>query len=163
MASLTRDENSKVVMGGVDSVSSLPTDTTIDAVSKGLWTHIVALTSSIDGPSIPTVDSYTTISLTALADTANQEIVAAPGADKQIWIYGIVFTVGTADGTVSFQDEDDAAVSGVMEFSQTSGVNSPPMGNYSMPVWKVATNKALEVDTVTCSLAGWMAYAIVSV
>ena len=38
-----------------------------------------------------------------------------------------------------------------------------PSGNFAMPIWKLATNKDLEVDIVTSELDGWLAYAIVSV
>ena len=130
--------------------------------------HTVAVTvegglDSINGASAPTIDSYTHAAITTTADTANQELVAAPGADKQVWVYGIFFTLGTGDGTVSFQDEDDTAITGVMPFVQNSGMAVPPSGNFSMPIWKVATNKALEVDVVTADIEGSIQYAIVSV
>lgn len=120
-------------------------------------------TSSIIGPAIPVIDSYVNAAISAAANTANQSLIAAPGANKQIWVYGINFTLDTAAGSASFQDEDDTAISGVMAFAANGGMAVSPSGNFSMPLWKVATNKALEVDTVTCGIKGSIQYAIVSV
>ena len=117
---------------------------------------------SLNGPAAPTIDSYTNIALN-LSAAANQVLVAAPGASKQIWVYGVGFSVDTAATSVSFQDEDDTAVSGIMLFAQYGGMNSAPTGNFAMPMWKVATNKALEVDLVTGGFDGWLAYGIASV
>lgn len=119
--------------------------------------------SSLIGPGNPTVDSYASAVISAAANTANQSLIAAPGASKQIWVYGISFTVGTAAGSASFQDEDDTAISGVMPFADKGGMVIGPTGNFAMPIWKVATNKALEVDTVTCDIKGSIQYAVVSV
>ncbi len=154
----------------VDVVSALPAGTNAIgklAANSGVDIGDVDVTSvanaSLNGPAEPTIDSYTQASISASADTANQSLIAAPGASKQIWVYGINFTVGTGDGSASFQDEDDTAISGVMPFAQNGGMVVSPSGNFAMPFWKVATNKALEVDTVTCDIKGSIQYAIVSV
>lgn len=118
---------------------------------------------SVEGPGEPTVDSYTHAAISAAVTTADQSLVAAPGANKQIWVYGINFVTAAA-GTVSFQDEDNTAISGVMAFAANGGMAVAPSGNFSMPLWKVATNKALEVDTASGADAkGSLTYAIVSV
>jgi len=96
-----------------------------------------------------------------LAAGANQVLVAS-AANKQIWVYGFGFVVNVA-GTVSFQDEDDTAITGIMPFAANSGMAISPSGNYAMPIWKLATNKDLEVDIVTSEVDGWLDYAIVSV
>lgn len=120
------------------------------------------LTSSIIGPSEPTIDSYASVAIN-LTTGANQVLVAS-AANKQIWVYGYAFTCGDADGqTASLQDEDDAAITGIMEFSQYGGISVPLSGNFSMPVFKLATNKDLEIDITGGDLDGWLAYAIVSV
>ena len=141
--------NSGVDIGDVD-VTSLPSVT------------IGTNTDSIDGPGTPTIDSYTTDDVNLAADTANQSVIAAPGASKQIWVYGLA---GTADvaGSISIQDEDDTALSGIMPVGATGGIVMNPSGNFAMPWIKVATNKALEIDTVTCTFDGTITYAIVSV
>ena len=119
--------------------------------------------ASLNGPSEPTIDSYSNIAIN-LTTGANQVLVAAPGASKQIWIYGYAFTCGDADGqSVSLQDEDDTAVTGIMEFSQYGGISVPPSGNFAMPVHKLVTNKALEVDITGGDVDGWLTYAVVSV
>lgn len=109
-----------------------------------------------------TIDSYTSAAVSAAANTANQQIVAAPGAGKQIWVYGIALTADTGSGSVSIQDEDDTAISGVMAVAANGEITMNPSGNFLMPWFKVATNKALELDTVTCGAKGVISYAIIS-
>ena len=115
---------------------------------------------AIAGSGSPTIDSYTHASIN-LAAGANQVLVSS-AASKQIWVYGIGFTVNAA-GTVSFQDEDDTAITGIMPIDAKGGMVVSPSGNFAMPIWKLATDKDLEVDVVTSELDGWIDYAIVSV
>lgn len=109
----------------------------------------------------PNVQSYGHVAIN-LAAGANQSLIAAPGAGKQIWVYGYHIAVNVA-GTVSFQDEDDTALSGIMPLGNTGNATVAPSGNSAMPIWKLTTNKALEADVVTSELDGWLAYAIVVV
>jgi hypothetical protein len=132
----------------------------VDA-SGHVQTDILSIANgSINGPGAPTIDSYTHLPIN-LAAGANQVLVSS-AANKQIWVYGVSFVVNAA-GTVSFQDEDDTAVSGIMPFAANSGLGIPTSGNFAMPIWKLATNKDLEVDIVTSEVDGWLDYAIVSV
>lgn len=116
--------------------------------------------TSLSGPGEPTIDSYTHLPIN-LAAGADQVLVAS-AANKQIWVYGIAFVLNVA-GTVSFQDEDNTAITGIMPFATNSGLGIPPSGNFAMPIWKLATNKDLEVDITVSELDGWLDYAIVSV
>lgn len=118
------------------------------------------LKKAIVGASAPTVDSYATIAIN-LAAGADQVLVSS-AANKQIWVYGYQFTVNAA-GTVSFQDEDNTAITGIMPFGANGGASVAPSGNFAMPIWKLATDKDLEVDIVTSELDGWLTYAIISV
>lgn len=111
----------------------------------------------------PSVDSFTSVKIDLAASTADQALVAAPGESKQIWVYGCFMTADTAAGTVTFQDEDDTALSGTMAVSDEGGWVLPMSGNFAMPWIKVATNKALEADTGACTVDGILTYAIVSV
>ena len=131
--------NSGVDIGDVD-VSSLP--------------------ASIDGPGAPTIDSYSYLAINLNA-AANQVLVSS-ALNKQIWVYGVSFTCSAA-GTVSFQDEDDTALTGIMDFAANSGMARNPSGNFAMPIWKLATDKDLEVDVVTAAIDGDLQYAILSV
>lgn len=124
---------------------------------------VASVPQSIRGPSEPTIDSYASVAISVGASATDSELVAAPGASKQIWVYGITGTADTADGTVSIQDSDNTALTGVMAVANKGGFAIGPSGNFSMPIWKVATNKALEMDTVTCGFKGVLSYAIVSV
>lgn len=121
---------------------------------------VTQLPDSVDGPGTPVIDSYTHASFNLAA--GNNQVLVASAASKQIWVYGIGFSVNVA-GTVSFQDEDDTAITGVMQIAATGGMVVSPSGNFAMPIWKLATNKDLEVDVVTSELDGWLCYAIVSV
>lgn len=123
---------------------------------------VTSLPGSVDGPGAPSIDSYATADVNLAASTANQSIVAAPGADKQIWVYGLVLLAAAAS-TVSIQDEDDVALSGIIPVAETGGFTINPSGNFSMPWIKVATNKALEIDTGAGTVDGIVTYAIVSV
>lgn len=115
---------------------------------------------TINGPGAPTIDSYNKVAINLNAG-ANQVLVSS-AANKQIWVYGYQFIVNVA-GTVSFQDEDDTALTGIMPFAANGGAAVSPSGNFAMPIWKLATDKDLEVDVVTSELDGWLSYAIVSV
>lgn len=121
------------------------------------------VSASIDGPGAPTVDSYTSIDIDEVTG-ANQALVSAPGANKQIWVYGYSFTCDTAATTVEFQDEDDTVLASYADgFAQYGGISVALSGNFAMPVFKVATNKALEVDVATGSISGALQYAVVDV
>jgi len=135
----------------------------VSIVNDGVDVLTTPLDNSINGAGAPVINSYSTASISVSADTANQTLVSSGGANTQIWVYGIQFTVGTGDGSVSFQDEDDTAITGVMPFAQKSGMVNQPSGNFAMPIWKLATDKDLEVDTVTCDIKGSIQYAIVDV
>ena len=132
------------------------TDPTSNASLTALLKGLLSLQAA-------TVDSYSTAVINLAASTANQELVATPGASKQIWVYGLFMMADTAAGTVTLQDEDDTALSGTMAISDEGGWVLPPSGNFSMPWVKVATDKALEADTGACTVDGIITYAIVSV
>ena len=124
---------------------------------------ISSLPSSVQGPGNPTIDSFASAVVDLAASGANQVLVAAPGASKQIWVYGLFMMADTAAGTVALQDEDDTALSGVMAVSDEGGWVLQMTGNFAMPWLKVPTNKALEADTGACTVDGVITYAIVSV
>jgi hypothetical protein len=136
-------------------------DVNLGATDNAVLDAIAASVASIKGSGAPTVDSYTQAAIVAETG-ANQPLIAAPGANKQIWVYGGAFTMDVA-GTIAFQDEDDTVLSGVMPIGITGGMVLPLCGNFAMPYFKVATNKALEADVVTGTVNGWLNYAIVSV
>lgn len=154
----------------VDIVGSLPAGTNgIGKLTANSGVDIgdvdvtsIVLPRNLIGPGQPgtAIDSYTHASFN-LAAGADQVLVSS-AASKQIWVYGIGFTVNVA-GTVSFQDEDNTAITGVMQIGATGGMVVAPSGNFSMPIWKLGTDKDLEVDVVTSELDGWIDYAIVSV
>lgn len=117
---------------------------------------------ALAGPGSPRVLSVTSASVTTLAST-NQVLVAAPGASRQIWVLGAVFTCETGSGTFALQDEDDTAISGAMTIADNGSIVLPITGNYAMPWFKVGTNKALEMDCATSTIVGFITYAVIDV
>lgn len=105
------------------------------------------------------IEEYNTIAVNLDAGNS-QEIVAAPGAGKQIWVYGYGFTVDSA-GSVAFKDSDGTARSGIMPMEV--GMVCPPSGSLASPIMKFGTNRAVYLDIVTSELDGWLAYGIVRV
>jgi len=145
-------------IGDVDIASALPAGTNnIGDVD------VLSVPGALQGPGNPTVDSYASAVVDLAASTANQVLVATPGANKQIWVYGLFMMADTAAGTVVLQDEDDTALTGTMAVSDEGGWVWPMSVNFAMPWLKVATNKALEADTGACTVDGVLTYAIVSV
>jgi hypothetical protein len=123
---------------------------------------VTSLPTAIQGPGNPTIDSYNTAAINAAA-AADQELVADPGVGKAIWVYGVFMMADTGAGTVTFQDSDDTALSGVMAVSDEGGWVLPISGNFAMPWLKCTTNKALEIDCATSTIDGIICYAIVTV
>lgn len=106
-------------------------------------------------------DLYTSVAVTSVTGS-NQQVIAAPGANKQIWVYGWIL-VGTATGTVLFEDGDGTALTGAMSLVEASGSAPTIGGNLLMPRFKVPTNKSLRLDVATATVNGQITYAIVSV
>jgi len=50
-----------------------------------------------------------------------------------------------------------------MEFAQYGGAAVSPSGNFAMPIWKLATDKDLEVDITGGDVDGWISVAVVDV
>ena len=160
MAESHRDENRIPVLLGVTSTSpnTAPIEVYVDPTTHRLYVDFAS--ASLDGAGAPTVDSYAhiAINLNAGAD----QLLVSSAASKQIWVYGVAYTCSVA-GTVSFQDEDNTPVTGIMDHAANSGLAVTPSSSFAMPIWKLATNKDLEVDVVTAAIDGWLDYAIISV
>ena len=62
---------------------------------------------------------YTSAAVNA-AKSGTRDLIAAPGAGKQLWIFGIMGTVD-ANGTVLFLDDTPTSHSGVMPVAANSG------------------------------------------
>lgn len=153
----------KVNLGADNDITGTVTanlSATDNAVLDAIVVDTGALKKSINGPSAPTIDSYGSVAIN-LAAGANQVLVSS-AANKQIWVYGYHIMVNVA-GTVSFQDEDDTALSGIMPFAANGGATVHPSGNFSMPIWKLGTDKDLEIDLVTAECDGWICYGIISI
>jgi hypothetical protein len=96
------------------------------------------------------------------ASTNNQQIIAAPGAGNEIWVYGLLAIADTAAGTLQLKDGAGTALTGTLALSDEGGFVINPSGNFLMPWFKVGGNLALLADTGACTVDGIITYAIVS-
>jgi hypothetical protein len=154
----------------IDEVTNISSVDLVDLITRiaevtlvGQVSEVTSVPAAIQGPGNPVVDSFASAVITLSADTLNQSIIAAPGANKQLWIYEIVVTANTGDGTLRFEDGDGTALSGAIPVAENGGFASAASGNFAMPTFKVPTNKAFRADTVTLGAAGWCTYAVVDV
>jgi len=113
------------------------------------------------GNAAPTIDSYGNAAINA-ATGARTEIIATPGANKQLWIYGLLLTVDTADVTVTLESAANA-LSGAMPQADNGGFALEPSGNFAMPFFKCNTNEAFNITMGTGVGDGIVSYAVVSV
>jgi len=137
--------------------------TIVDGAGGGGAGHVIVdtLPDSIAGPGSPSIDSFQSAVVNLAASTANQVMIAAPGANKQLWIYGLFMMADTAAGTVLLEDSGGTAITGTMAVSDEGGWVWPMSGNFSMPWIKVPTNLALRADTGACTVDGLVTYVSV--
>jgi len=97
------------------------------------------------------------------AKNDTRELIAAPGADKQIWVYGLA-VAGSAAGTALFHDSNDDACTGTMPIAANGGFVLPVSDYPECPWFKCGTNEALEVTlSADIDLDGVVTYAVVNV
>ena len=111
------------------------------------------------------VGDAATVNTVVVSAAANgtRELLAAPGAGKQIWIMMGHFS-GSANGTVTFKDGDGNALSGAMPVVANQVLDWEMTSNINYPHMIVPTNKALNVTlSASTALSGMMTYAVVTV
>lgn len=118
--------------------------------------------ASDNGPGSPIIDSYSSAVIDVAATQTDSVIVAAPGANKQIWVYSIV-ALTDADGSVFFESGTSTAKTGTMPIAANGGIATHPSGNFAMPLFKCGTNEALTLTNGAGTIDGVVSYAIVSV
>lgn len=116
---------------------------------------------AIQGPAAVTIDSYDNAPINAPTGATTQ-IIATPGNNKQLWIYGLVGTADTVDLTITLQS-DAVLLSGAMPMADNGGFVLPPSGNWHMPWFKCESNDAFKITTTTGVFDGLVSFAIVSV
>jgi len=124
-------------------------------------TGIIRLPSPIEGPGSPVVDSYNS-AVVDCASGATTAVIAAPGAGKQLWVYGLFGLTNTAGATIVLLSATTAK-SGTMPLAQYGGWVLPLSGNFAMPWVKCGTNEALNVTTVGGTFDGVVSYGVISV
>ncbi len=95
------------------------------------------------------------------AKNGTRDLIAAPGANKSLWIYGIMGT-GDAAGTILLLDSTPTSHSGVMPVPANGGFVLPISINAWAPWIKCATNKKFQITlAATNDFDGIVVYAII--
>jgi len=126
--------------------------TTVGNVSVDLIQVLAAIATSVGIGS-----SMTSVAVNVDAG-ASQELIAAPGADHQLWIYGYELHANVG-GTYQLLDDTPTAKTGIMPVAALGGVAR----DSAYPIFKCATNKALDITAVTCAADGIITYRDVDV
>jgi hypothetical protein len=132
-----------------------------EAVADGDW---VALQTDATGSLRVTDDSahsvgtsMTSVAVDKDANAAAQELIAAPAAGHQLWIYGYELHANIA-GTFQFLSAATAKT-GIMPVAALGGVAR----DSSNPIFKCGTAEALNIKSVTCAADGIITYRDVTV
>lgn len=163
--------SAQAVTIATDDTMMTALDTAVDLVNTNLGTletDVEATETTLTniekcqmGNAAPTIDSYGNAAVNA-ATGARTEIIATPGANKQLWIYGLLLTVDTVDVTVTLESAANA-LSGAMPQADNGGFAIEPSGNFAMPFFKCNTNEAFNITMGTGVGDGIVSYAVVSV
>ena len=124
-------------------------------------TKLGTIDAALGGSIAPTVDSVADAVVDCGAG-ATVEVIATPGASKQLWILGLMGTANTVDTTIVLKSASTAK-SGTMPMADNGGFVLPTCGNLATPWVKCATNEAFQITTATGTFDGIVVYAIVSV
>jgi len=96
-----------------------------------------------------------------LAKNGTRDIVAAPGATKSLWIYGLIGTTD-AQGTILLLDSTPTSHSGVMPIAANGGFCMPISINPRAPWIKCASNTTFQATlSANSDFDGIVVYAIV--
>lgn len=151
--------------GDVGAIAVMANGVAKVAIHNSSGTVVDPDTTSIKGPGVITaVDSLLSAVVDLAAGTNDQSIVAAPGANKQIWVYGLVMKTNGTTATVVIEDSTPTAKTGTITLTDSDGFVLNPCGNFEMPWIKCATNTALRADTGgSGTVDGIVTYAVVDV
>ena len=84
-----------------------------------------------------------------LAKNGTRDIIAAPGAGVELWIYGL-YGVTNADGNVTFLDSTPTTMSGVIPvLAATPEFKLPISANPAAPWFKCLPNTKFQVTLTT--------------
>jgi hypothetical protein len=148
---------------GTNAIGKLAANSGVDIGDVDVTT--TSLDDAIAGPAgITTVDSMNSAVIDIAAAQTASSIVAAPGANKQIWVYGMVAKTNGTTATILLQDGTPTNKTGTITLTDSDGFVLPMSGNFEMPWLKCATNTALEADTTgSGTIDGIISYAVVDV
>lgn len=122
---------------------------------------LTALSNVLNGDADLVIDTELATAIVNVGAGATTEVIAAPGANKQIWVYGALLMADVA-GTIALT-QGGSPLTGVQPVGDTGGFSLPLSNNYKFPWIKLPSNEGLDVTTVTCTADGIIAYAIIDV
>ena len=127
------------------------TDPEAEVRGGGGDTSALEASSAAIAASVGIGSSMTSVAVNEDAGGPN-ELIATPGAGHQLWIYGYELHAN-AGGTYQFLSAATAKT-GIMPLAALGGVAlaSP------YPIFKCATNEALNLTSVTCAIDGIITY-----
>jgi hypothetical protein len=148
---------------GTNAIGKLAANSGVDIGDVDVTT--TSLDDAIKGPAgITTVDSMNSAVVDIAAAQTAASLVAAPGANKQIWVYGLVAKTNGTTATILLQDGTPTNKTGTITLTDSDGFVLPMSGNFEMPWLKCATNTALQADTTgSGTVDGIISYAVVDV
>ena len=137
----------------------IPADITSVGLVTGTGYTSIALVQA--GEQDAPEPAYLQIAVNA-AMNGTRDLVAAPGALEQIWVYGLIGTC-QAGGTVLLLDDTPGSHSGVMPVGALGGILLPD-APANRPWIKCAKNKKLQATlAATNDFDGILKYAVVTV
>ena len=120
-----------------------------------------AISNVINGDANLVIDTEITTAIVNVGAGATTEVITAPGANKQIWVYGALLMADVA-GTIALT-QNGSPLTGVQPVGDNGGFSLPLSNNYKFPWIKLPSNEGLDVTTVTCTADGIIVYAIIDV
>jgi len=152
------------VIEALGGVEILPGKSSV--ISGVPWFHVVCATGEtstlvitagaigMESMQIATLGrAMTSVVVDLDANAAAQDLVAAPGAGHQLWVYGYELHANIA-GTYQFLDSTPTNRTGIMPV----GANGGMARDSAYPIFKCATNTKLQIKSVTCAADGVVTY-----
>lgn len=146
------------------TTGALPTGivagTTYYVRSTNLTANTFEISTTIGGAAVNTSGTQS-----GVHTGSEQFTIPAPGANKQLWVYGLALKTNGTTATAQVKGNANAVdLSGVYTLTDSDGFVLNPSGNFEMPWIKGGTNQNMTIVTGGAgTVDGSISYAIVSV
>lgn len=96
------------------------------------------------------------------AKNGTRDLIAAPGASKQLWVYGLIVGGSAAAGTFLLLDSTPTSKTGSIPLADNATIVWPVIDDPDKPYFKCASNTKLQVTlSANMDLDGIVIYRIV--